>query len=185
MEPALVVLVVWVFLPDILGVLDRSLRPDLASVKVDPSATGQRVTLQHSRELLQVNREALQQQRGSPAERGVDLIGEVGVALPVTVPQGRDAAAGGCPDVVWALTSHLKDRITEQLQRVLWPRSIIQRDSQRVGVCSVDSGAQAVPVKPMSHDAILRRIVRPASDTQPLGHGGGIVGRDAVRGFAL
>ena len=94
---------VFVFLAGFEGVFDRCLRPDLARREVDAAAGVEWVAFEDAGQLLEVDRQGPQHRRRAAAEQSIELVGELSVPGPASLPERKHEIAsefGGSFDVL-------------------------------------------------------------------------------------
>ena len=85
---------VLVFLPGFKGVFDRCLRADLARRQVDAPTAVEWVAFEDVGQLVEVDWEWPQHRRGAAAQLSIELVGQLIIAGPVSLPeQSNDPAS--------------------------------------------------------------------------------------------
>ena len=84
---------VLVFFPGFAGVFDRCLGPDFTRREVDAAASMERVAFEDVGQLVKVDRQWSQHGRWTRAEHGIELVGQVVISVPASVPERKSAVA--------------------------------------------------------------------------------------------
>lgn len=149
-QPGLDVIIV----AGLLGVEHR-LRPHVVGSQIEASATLHGVALQHASKFLKIHRQRIQQRPRSPAERRLDLVRELGITLPATLPKVVNAPAGSRLDVTPPLTDDHANGVTQQLSRGTRPvPPRCQHAHQRVNIRPVDGATQLDTVHTIHHSIL-------------------------------
>jgi len=106
---------VLVFLAGLKGVFDRCLSPDLARGEVDAAAGVEWVAFEDAGQLLEVDGQVPQYWRCAVAE----LVGQVSIPVPASLPESNHELASQLGGPVHALHDRRDDAVASQLQRLI------------------------------------------------------------------
>ena len=162
--PTGIIVLIRIVVAELLSILECELRPHHPGLQVDPATAIHRIAFQHAGELLQVDRQGLQQRRRSVTKRALELVGELGVPLPVAVLQRVDAAERQFVDSCGLGTQRGPQTITDQLQGILGPRPPRKQADQGFAVATGDRASHPRPVFPTIHAGHSARLTAPAVD---------------------
>ncbi len=110
---------VLVFLSGLHGVFDRRLRPHLTGPDIDAAPDAEGFALEEAGQLLKADGHGAQHRRRYAAELGLELIGQLIIPVPASLPQADHQFASQLGGPVHALHDSRDDAVAGQLRRII------------------------------------------------------------------
>ena len=133
---------VLVFLSGFKGVFDRCLWPDLPGREVDAPAGVDWVAFEDAGQLLEIDRQGPQHRRWAAAELSIELVGEVIVPDPASLPERKTEPVSEFGRSFNALHDGGDQPVASELQRVIVATGVLQHVNDNRAVAPVDSRPQ-------------------------------------------